>query len=90
MRDYDIDVNEKMNLSEMNLSKISTVIRNDWKNVNFAVKPYLDAMVTLNSVDDNYMLDSGRSVVAYFLSNAGSWRGDVARGVKAHLNSLIK
>ena len=34
--------------------------------------------------------DSGRSVVAYFLANAGTWRGEVARRVKKELNAMIK
>jgi hypothetical protein len=67
------------------LSEIAGIVRADWKKVNYAAAPYLEAMGTLRSVDDNYYLDSGRSVVLYFLANANSWRGDVAREVKAEL-----
>jgi hypothetical protein len=74
------------------LSTIAREIESDWsakgKGVNFAARPYLDAMKTLHSVADNYFHDSGVSVVLYFLSNAGSWRGDVARRVKAELKGL--
>ena len=31
------------------------------------------------------MYDSGRSIVRYFLGNAGTWRGDVAKAIKAEL-----
>ena len=31
------------------------------------------------------MYDSGRSIVRYFLGNAGAWRGDVAKAIKAEL-----
>ena len=72
------------------LSEITVEIRKDWKNVYFGAKPYLDAMETLNSVKDDYGLDSGKSIVAYFLANASSWRGEVARRVKKELNSMIR
>jgi len=57
--------------------------------VNYAAQPYLDAMFHLTSTDDDYGLDSGRSVVAYFLSNAGTYRGETARKVKAELNEML-
>jgi hypothetical protein len=53
-------------------------------------KPYLEAMSTLNSIDDNYILDSGKSIVAYFLGNATSWKGDTARRIKKELNAMLK
>ena len=72
------------------LSTIANEISNDWKNVNFGAIPYLEAMFTLNSVNDNYIMDSGKSIVMYFLSNASTWRGDVARRIKKELNLMIK
>lgn len=79
--------------SRMSLRDLANVIREDWgskgKGVNYAAKPYLDAMATLQSINDNYMFDDGRSVVRYFLSNATSWRGDVAKAVKAELKSRL-
>jgi hypothetical protein len=68
---------------------IANEIRKDWKKVNFAAKPYLDAMTSLNSINDNYIMDSGRSIVAYFLSNAGSWRGDKAKEIKKELKAML-
>ena len=73
-----------------NLSEIASEIRSNWSNVYFGAVPYLDAMSTLNSINDNYYLDSGRSIVAYFLANAGTWRGEVARNVKKELNKMLK
>lgn len=70
-----------------NLNEIANLIYSTWKKVNPAAKPYLEAMVTLTNISDNYYLDSGKSIVAYFLSNAGSYRGDTARAVK---NELVK
>lgn len=70
--------------------EIAREIRSDWKNVNYAAKPYLDAMRDLTCIRDNYYLDSGYSVVAYFLANASSWRGDNARRIKAELKDILK
>lgn len=73
------------------LYEIAAEIKKEWgSKVNYAAKPYLDAMASLNSVDDNYILDSGRSVVAYFLSNASAFRGDAARRIKKELKGMIK
>ena len=51
-------------------------------------KPYVDAMKELDSIDDNYYYDDGKSVVLYALSNLTSWRGDDARRIKAELKAL--
>lgn len=72
------------------ISTIAREIFQDWKKVNYAAKPYLDAMLDLNKITDNYMQDSGASVVAYFLSNASSWKGEVAKRVKKELNAMLK
>jgi hypothetical protein len=72
------------------LSEISREIRKDWFPVNYAAKPYLEAMGSLNRITDDYHYDSGRSVVLYFLSNASSWRGDTARRIKAELKGMAK
>lgn len=72
------------------ISEIAREIRSDWRNVYFGAVPYLDAMGSLNSIDDEYGCDSGNSVVLYFLANAQTWRGDVARRVKKELNDLSK
>lgn len=72
------------------LSVIANEIYKDWKNVNYAAKPYLEAMSSLDSIDDNYFADSGRSVVAYFLSNAASWKGEKAKEIKAELKKMLK
>lgn len=72
------------------LHEIAAEVRKDWFPVNFAAKPYLSAMAGLGSINDNYGCDSGRSVVAYFLSNATSWRGETAKRVKAELKAMLK
>ena len=73
------------------LYEIAKEVRTDWgAKVNYGAKPYLDAMSTLDKITDNYYEDSAKSVVAYFLSNATSWRGETAKRVKLELNKLIK
>ena len=80
-----------MDYSKMSLAEIARVVYKDWgAKVNFAAKPYLEAMATLESIDQMYFCDSGSSIVAYFLSNATSWRGEVAREVKKELKKRIK
>ena len=82
-------------LPNMLLCDIAYLIGYSWrkqaiKGINYAAKPYLAAMECLNDIKDTYGCDSGSSVVAYFLSNATSWKGPVARAVKAELNKRLK
>jgi hypothetical protein len=72
------------------LNTIAHEIRNDWKKVSPYAIDYLDAMETLDSIDDKYIADSGRSIVAYFLSNAQSWKGETAKRIKKELNQMLK
>lgn len=72
------------------LYEIAAEIKADWRPVNYAAKPYLDAMECLDSLEDAYYADSAASVVLYFLSNAGQWRGDTARRIKAELRAMCK
>jgi hypothetical protein len=76
--------------SHRSLSEIAKEIRQDWQKVNYAAKPYLDAMRTLDSIHDSYYQDDAESIVRYFLSNATSWRGEVAKRVKKELNMMLK
>lgn len=75
---------------QRSLSAIAAEIRRDWKKPNFAAAPYLEAMQTLDRISDDYYADSGVSVVLYFLANANSWRGEVAKRVKAELKGMVK
>ena len=75
-----------MELKEMPLSDIAQMVREDWDNPNYGAVPYLDAMATMESIEDDYFLDGGDDIVIYFLANAQTWRGEVARNVKKELN----
>lgn len=71
---------------------ISTIARDiikAWPKVNFAAKPYLEAMLRLDRISDRYGFDDARSVVTYFLGNASSFRGEEAKALKAELKSLL-
>jgi len=70
--------------------EIAREIAHDWKRVYFGAVPYLQAMRELTSISDMYGADDARSVVLYFLSNATTWRGDVARRIKKELNDMLK
>lgn len=72
------------------LHEIAKDIRQDWKSVSYAAKPYLDAMFSLNRITDNYGSDNARSVVLYFLTNASQWRGPVAKAIKDELKRMIQ
>ena len=70
---------------------IAQEIRKDWASkVNYGAVPYLQAMGTLDSITDSYGQDSAKGIVLYFLSNASSWRGDVAKRVKLELKAMVK
>jgi|TARA_R110000803_G_scaffold37492_1_gene80784 hypothetical protein len=69
---------------------IATEIENDWTKVNYSARPYLEAMYSLNEITDEYYFDSGKSVVLYFLANAGTWRGETAKRVKLELKGMLK
>ena len=71
------------------LNLIAREIRQDWKKVNYAAVPYLRAMSDLDGVGDAYGHDTGRSVVLYFLANAGTWRGPVAKAIKVELKGML-
>jgi hypothetical protein len=71
------------------LSEIADEICRDWRKIYFGAVPYLYAMACLDQITDSYGLDSGQSIVRYFLSNASSWRGETARRIKAELNKML-
>lgn len=72
------------------LHAIAKEIRSDWKKVYFGAEPYLSAMHTLDSINDTYMYDDAKTIVLYFLANASTWRGDVAKRIKSELKEMLK
>jgi hypothetical protein len=70
------------------LREYAREVRADWKSVYFGAKPYLDAMSSLEDINDSYGYDNARTIVLYFLANATTWRGGEARRIKAELKKL--
>lgn len=70
--------------------EIAFEIRMDWKRIYFGAVPYLTAMRDIDKITDNYGLDSAKSIVLYFLSNAATWRGETAKRIKKELNKMCK
>lgn len=73
------------------LREIANDIFNDWfPKVYFGAMPYLKSMRNLDQITDSDSNDSAKSVVSYFLANAGTWKGPVARQIKAELKAILK
>ncbi len=71
------------------LSEIANEISKKWDKPAFSAKPYISAMKQLNTVDDNYLFDSGKEIVLRFLCNASTWRGEHARRIKQELKDMV-
>ena len=70
--------------------EIADDIRKDWgKKIYFGAKPYLEAMLSLTSVTENYIADSADSIIRYFLANANTYRGENARKYKQELKKIV-
>jgi hypothetical protein len=76
-------------IKEWPLWKLALYIATDWSNrkpaISDAADAYLQPMCQLESIEDPYGADSGDMIVRYFLGNATTWRGPVARTIKAEL-----
>ena len=77
-------------LGKLNLSGLGRVVQICWEPMYFGAAPYVQAMRQMDKVSDQYGYDSGESIVLYFLSNASTWRGPIAKAVKAELNKRLK
>ena len=69
--------------------EIAQEIHRDWEKVYFGAAPYLDAMSSIDNIEEYYGQDSAYSMVAYFLANAQTWRGETARQVKKELKRML-
>lgn len=80
--------NTNKSLTHISLYRYAGQIKRDWSNMDYGAKPYVSAMFDLDQITENYGQDTARSIVLYFLSNARSWRGEVAKQVKAELKKI--
>lgn len=83
-------ITDMSKLKEYLISELAYIVRSDWSKINPAAVPYLDAMGTMSDIKDKYGADSGQSIVAYFLANAQTWKGLIAKGIKVELNRRLK
>ena len=60
-----------------------------WPKPYFGAVPYLRALHGLEDGQSSYGYDAARSVVMYFLVNASTFRGPVAKALKAELKSAV-
>jgi len=72
------------------LYEIADDIAINWPGMYFGAVPYYIAMREMDSISTKYFIDDSPSIVRYFLSNAGSWRGPEARRIKDELRGLLK
>ena len=75
----------KIQLPQAPIAQIANIIRKDWIKVSPYALPYLQAMSHLSSDKDRFYADDAQSICLYFLANAGTWRGEIAKIVKAEL-----
>ncbi len=84
----------EQDLTKFDVSDLAWLVIRDYgsrgQKIYFGAVPYLDAMRSMTSIDDNYGADSGRTIISYFLSNASYLRGDVVKAVKKELNRRLK
>jgi hypothetical protein len=67
------------------VSAIAADILRLWKKPNYATVPYLRAMLSMDTGMDIYGCDHGSDVIGRFLANAGTFKGEKARVLKAEL-----
>ena len=72
------------------LYQIADTISHNWPKPYFGAPPYIEAMKSMDKITDNYYEDPGPEIVARFLGNASTWRGETARAVKKELNRRLK
>ena len=71
--------------------QIARDIKSDWLNVYFGAVPYLEALLTIDTTDPEatYLYETAGNIARYFLANARTYRGKVAKQLKEELKSLL-
>jgi hypothetical protein len=70
------------------LYTIARDIKADWKKPYFGAVPYIQAMSALEDINSDFGADSAKTIIVYFLANAGTWRGEKAKAIKAELKAI--
>lgn len=76
--------------TQRSISEIAYDIQKAWgSKVHLAASPYLEALMYLNDADSIYGCEDAKSLVLYFLSNAGGFRGQEAKKLKSELKKVV-
>ncbi len=70
------------------ISEIAREIKKEWVNPSSSAIPYINAMLTMNTIDDNYGYDTARDIITYFMRNATHFKGEAARRIKSELKTI--
>jgi len=79
-----------LNEADRSIKDIAAEIQADWKGVSPHAQPYLDAMFSLDKIEDMFDQDSASGILSYFLSNAAPWKGEKAKAIKKEINVMLK
>ena len=72
------------------LRAIAEEIKADWHTIHPVAKPFVDALATLESIDDMFHRDRAIAVVARLRGACGTWRGATARRIKLELDEMLR
>lgn len=67
------------------LSQLADLARRHWKPMFYGAVPYVNALLQCPTINSTYGIESAEHLVLAFLANARTWRGPIARVVKAEL-----
>ncbi len=70
--------------------EIAAEIKANWPKMYFGAVPYVEAMQSLKNVNEMYYADSATYILNYFLANAQTWRGEVAKRIKLEIKNMVK
>lgn len=80
----------QVDLRALPLHALARMCQRDWPRAYFGARPYIDALLGLTSLDEPYGCETARDVVVGLLANAQTWKGPIARAVKAELTRRLK
>lgn len=82
-------VNEATEDGPRKISTIAREIKKYWPKPHYSAKPYLDAMMDMDTIDDMVLHETGKDIVTRFIGNASTWRGPDAKRIKAELKEMV-
>ena len=71
------------------IREIAHEIQLAWEKPYFGAVPYLTAMEQLQNSQSRYFGDSATTIIAYFLANASTFKGEKAKALKSELKQHL-